>query len=863
MAAAHRRPPRRAAERLGDGRGALRARARDRRGRRGRHVRRRLPLALGLEPAPPRRRARRRSRPRRSPVPRPAAARPGLTIAVTNEVGLGVVPATPLGRAYRDLLGTVNRIWVEASERAAFVVAGRLLPLEAGRRSCLDAARRVVTRRRGASATPSRRSSLPTPAARGRGARRRSTRRRSRAGSLGRLEDLAVRRSPARGARCDPPPLAPVVVVAAGDHGIAREGVSAYPQEVTGQMLGDFATGGAAVAVLCRNAGARLVVVDAGVVSPPEPSGPPRPLARSGDRQRGRRAGDGASRRGRGLARGAALGRELAADGRRRRRARRDGHRQHDRRGGARVRAARLRAGRRLRPGDGPRRRRRRAQGRRRPPDARREPPSTRRPARRARRRRRLRARGARGRRARRRGRPRRRARSTGSSRASRRSSPRGSRRRSRATSSRRTARRSRGTRSSSRSSGSSRCSTSSCGSARAAAPRSRCRSSSRRGRSSSRWRRSTTRASRTRADDRAGARPGGAGGGRVPDPGARRAARGARRAGRRARRAALPARRRRGWAGTPGCSPTCSSRACRPRWRVRSPSRSRRCSRGRCTSTRSPTRRTRSAGRPASGRSRSCATTPIGAFGAVALVVVCLVDAHVRRCLSRLPATRRSSRAAVAGAGGPRRDPPARARAPVRAESAPGQGRVLEGLGWSGVVVGLGLRSRAGRRRRRAGPRRVRGGGGRGGARPRLVFRAWLGGVTGDALGATAKLCETGGARRVPGRRSDAARPRPARRGRGVGARPVLRLARRRALGQGPLAVRRRSLAALAPEPVAAVVSSPRVRAVETAAAIAEPHGLEVERRPRPARARLRRARRPHVRRDRRRRCRSYTRRG
>ncbi len=58
-----------------------------------------------------------------------AASRRGLTIAVTNEVGLGVVPATPLGRAFRDVLGTVNRIWVEASEHAAFVVAGRLLPL--------------------------------------------------------------------------------------------------------------------------------------------------------------------------------------------------------------------------------------------------------------------------------------------------------------------------------------------------------------------------------------------------------------------------------------------------------------------------------------------------------------------------------------------------------------------------------------------------------------------------------------------------------------------------------------------------------------------------------------------------------------
>ena len=91
-------------------------------------------------------------------------------------------------------------------------------------------------------------------------------------GSLGRLEDLAVRIACARGT-VEPPPLAPVVVVAAGDHGIAREGVSAYPQAVTGQMLGAFATGGAAVAVLCRAAGARLVVVDAGVVAPPDVEG--------------------------------------------------------------------------------------------------------------------------------------------------------------------------------------------------------------------------------------------------------------------------------------------------------------------------------------------------------------------------------------------------------------------------------------------------------------------------------------------------------------------------------------------------------------------------------------------------------------
>ena len=52
------------------------------------------------------------------------------TIAVSNEVGLGVVPATPLGRAYRDVLGRVNAVWADAAAEAYFVVAGRVMPLE-------------------------------------------------------------------------------------------------------------------------------------------------------------------------------------------------------------------------------------------------------------------------------------------------------------------------------------------------------------------------------------------------------------------------------------------------------------------------------------------------------------------------------------------------------------------------------------------------------------------------------------------------------------------------------------------------------------------------------------------------------------
>jgi adenosylcobinamide kinase/adenosylcobinamide-phosphate guanylyltransferase len=61
-----------------------------------------------------------------------ARARAGPTVAVSNEVGLGLVPMHPLGRRYRDVLGSVNRIWADASARAALVVAGRVLRLERG-----------------------------------------------------------------------------------------------------------------------------------------------------------------------------------------------------------------------------------------------------------------------------------------------------------------------------------------------------------------------------------------------------------------------------------------------------------------------------------------------------------------------------------------------------------------------------------------------------------------------------------------------------------------------------------------------------------------------------------------------------------
>ena len=84
-------------------------------------------------------------------------------------------------------------------------------------------------------------------------------------GSLGRLEDLAVWMAAVTGEPIPEP--RPLVAIAAADHGVAAEGVSAYPQEVTGQMLAAFLGGGSAISVLAREAGAEVLVVDAGVAA--------------------------------------------------------------------------------------------------------------------------------------------------------------------------------------------------------------------------------------------------------------------------------------------------------------------------------------------------------------------------------------------------------------------------------------------------------------------------------------------------------------------------------------------------------------------------------------------------------------------
>src|SRR3989338_3547889 len=89
-------------------------------------------------------------------------------------------------------------------------------------------------------------------------------------GSLGRLEELA-KQIVAITRNENPKIKDKVIFTMAGDHGVVEEGVSAFPQEVTPQMIYNFLRGGAGINVLARHVGARVVVVDMGVAGDLDP----------------------------------------------------------------------------------------------------------------------------------------------------------------------------------------------------------------------------------------------------------------------------------------------------------------------------------------------------------------------------------------------------------------------------------------------------------------------------------------------------------------------------------------------------------------------------------------------------------------
>src|SRR5512134_2070466 len=85
-------------------------------------------------------------------------------------------------------------------------------------------------------------------------------------GSLGQIESLSIQLAGIKGSP-RPRITHKVIFTLAGDHGVTKEGVSAYPSEVTPQMVYNFLRGGAAINVLARHIGARVVIADLGVAS--------------------------------------------------------------------------------------------------------------------------------------------------------------------------------------------------------------------------------------------------------------------------------------------------------------------------------------------------------------------------------------------------------------------------------------------------------------------------------------------------------------------------------------------------------------------------------------------------------------------
>lgn len=121
-------------------------------------------------------------------------------------------------------------------------------------------------------------------------------------GSLGRLEELAARLYAMSGGRLPLSVSPALMLTVAGDHGVAAQGVSPFPQAVTRQMVMNFCNGGAAVNVLCRCGGLDLRVVDAGCAGGPFA---PHPMLLD------RRLGDGTAD----MSRGPAMSRETCLHG--------------------------------------------------------------------------------------------------------------------------------------------------------------------------------------------------------------------------------------------------------------------------------------------------------------------------------------------------------------------------------------------------------------------------------------------------------------------------------------------------------------------------------------------------------------------
>lgn len=189
------------------------------------------------------------------------AERPGPTIVVAGQPGLGLHAIGAASRRYADLHGLALQRLGQTARRMLLVTAGRVTELEP------PPAASAVAPVPGTS--PDLRALLDGIAAVDARAAARARRRQHALakppGSLGQLEAVGEQLAAITGV-CPPPvPSHPALLLAAGDHGVHEEGVSVWPQEVTRSVAAAACAGNATSAVLADSLGARRVVLDVGV----------------------------------------------------------------------------------------------------------------------------------------------------------------------------------------------------------------------------------------------------------------------------------------------------------------------------------------------------------------------------------------------------------------------------------------------------------------------------------------------------------------------------------------------------------------------------------------------------------------------
>ena len=203
-----------------------------------------------------------------------AVAETGVTlVAVTNEVGLGVVPEYPLARLYRDQLGWANQRLARDADGLYLLVSGYPLDVKALAAGSPAAASPSIPRRslvtpEGAPVTDLLDRTIaaigPLDADAMRAAEARQLQLTKPPKALGRLETLSIQLAGIQGKE-QPVIVDKAIAVMAADHGVTAEGVSAFPAEVTPAMVFNMLAGGAGINVIGRHVGARVIVTDVGV----------------------------------------------------------------------------------------------------------------------------------------------------------------------------------------------------------------------------------------------------------------------------------------------------------------------------------------------------------------------------------------------------------------------------------------------------------------------------------------------------------------------------------------------------------------------------------------------------------------------